>query len=134
MSKPIDFDALVAWLASPSACILAVSTTIHKRRFHGNDKDFAHGTVEAHLHSPFGPLRITSGWSAFSQPNPVSGWYIEPRPDAKGQGIVTGAGVFMVDEGEKIHLESNGEELASLAWDFWSYQDLASHICQHLSR
>src|SRR3546814_20394857 len=111
MSESIEFSSFVDWLEHQGEIDGPVVVSVTRSRFSGHHQDFAHGLVEARLDSPFGRLSIISGWSAFVQPRRADGWYVEHRPDAKGQGITPKHPVFNLVEAVQIRSTPGSEEL-----------------------
>lgn len=110
-----------------------VSVRIDKIRCEGKASDFAHGVISVTLPTEVGPVVVTSGWSAWGQPRIELGWYVERVPDRPGEGIEIASRVFELDEvGEINFLSPTGEELAGLAWEFWSWRDLEDAVTSRL--
>lgn len=128
MNEPIEFDELAFWLRNADVNPARIEVKIARSRFAGNHRDFASGLIEARLESPFGEMLVTCGWSAFAQVRRGDGWYVELRPDAKGQALATACPVAITGQEVVIPLDPAGEDLRGLAHDFWSYQDLAALI------
>jgi hypothetical protein len=92
----------------------------HKKRSGGLMRH-ARGLISMSWMSPWGEIIVQSGVTAARQPRAEQGWYVLLVPDARGEGVVLPCPV--IDDSGRP-LSSHSEELRSLAWDFWSYQDI----------
>lgn len=81
--------------------------------------------------SPWGEINVQSGWKAARQPRAEYGWHALLVPDARDEGVEL---PFLVIDGGGLPLTTHSEELRSLAWHFWSYQDIEGHVLCELEK
>jgi len=126
----IDFDELSDYLATHAGELMpgaTVQVEVNRPGKKGPRRSIT-GSITASLPSPFGILRLSSGWEANLQANTKQGWLIWPRPDTPGEGVTAPAPVML--DGKPC--APTGEQLAGLAWDFWSYQDIQDAVSPNL--
>lgn len=127
----IAFDELACYLEAHAGELepgTSVSVVIRENRKRSIRKTVV-GTISAAVSSPFGVLTLSSGWEAHRQSDPTHGWYVSLRPDTRAESVFAPAPVVL----DGSICSPTGEELAGLAWDFWSYQDIQAEVGPHLT-
>lgn len=124
----VSIDALSAYLEGfcgdlpPQA---EVEVKIVRKARRSGSCVYAKGLITAKWQAAWGNIAIHSGWEAQTQPDPSHGWFVMPDADAKGEGIDLESSI--INE-SMTPLQPDSDQLKLLAWDFWSYQDIAAHV------
>lgn len=127
-TTPVSIDALSAYLEGfcgdlpPTA---GVEVKIVRKARRSASSAYAKGLITARWQTAWGNIAIHSGWEAQTQPDPSHGWFVMPEADAKGEGIDLEGSI--VNE-SMTPLPPDSDQLKHLAWDFWSYQDIAALV------
>lgn len=125
----VDFYELAVWLRNYDRVIEAQSLpcrviTKSVRTDLKPGADFAWGLIEVDLAFQGTQVTVRGAWEARGQARLADGWYVIDRPAAKEIGVETTLRI----EDEGVLLNSTGEELSGLAFDFWSYVDVSAQI------